>query len=66
MKSLLKILNSNGMDKKHPITKKLVRLSKEYQSEGHSVTEADKQALQDLMDETLAEKERYISQIKGA
>ena len=66
MKSLLKILNSNGMDKKHPVTKKLTKLSKGYQAEGHSVGEADKQALQDLLDETVAEKEGYISQIKGA
>ena len=65
MKSLLKILSSNGMNKKHPVTKKLTKLSKEYQSEGHNVTESDKQALQDLMDETIAEKEGYISQIKG-
>ncbi|MEK9207784.1 MAG: hypothetical protein AAB922_04830 [Patescibacteria group bacterium] len=65
MKSLLKILSSNGMDKKHPVTKKLVKVSKGYQSEGHSVSEADKHALQDLMDETMAEKEGYISQIKG-
>lgn len=65
MKSLLKILSSNGMDKKHPVTKKLVAASKGYQAEGHSATEADKQALQDLMDETLSEKEGYLSQIKG-
>ena len=66
MKSLLKVLKSNGMDKKHPVTKKLTKLSKGYQSEGHNVTEADKQALQDLIDETIAEKEGYISQIEEA
>ena len=66
MKSLLKILNSNGMDKKHPVTKKLTKTSKGYQAEGHSATEADKQALQDLIDETMAEKEGYISQIGGS
>lgn len=66
MKSLLKTLKSNGMDKNHPVTKKLTKLSKEYQAEGHSVAEADKQALQALIDETVAEKEGYISQIKGA
>lgn len=66
MKSLLKTLKANGMDKKHPVTKKLTKASKGYQAEGHTATEADKQALQDLIDETLAEKENYISQIKEA
>lgn len=65
-KSLLKTLKSNGMDKKHPVTKQLTKISKEYQAEGHNATEADKQALQDLIDETMAEKEGYIEQIKGA
>lgn len=65
MKSLLKTLKSNGMDKTHPVTKKLTKASKGYQAEGHSVAEADRQALQDLIDETMAEKEGYMQQIKG-
>ena len=64
MKSLIKTLKRYGFDKDHPVSKKVIATSREYQQEGHPVIDADKQAIQDLIDETITEKEEYLAQIK--
>lgn len=64
MKSLSKILKKNGIPKNHPVLVSLLAASKGYQSEGYSVEDANKGALQDLIDETKMEKVGYLEQVK--
>lgn len=64
LKSLSKILKKNGIPKNHPVYVSLLSTSKGYQEEGHKLEDANRGALQDLIDETKMERVGYLEQIK--